>query len=894
MDISSFILFFNNPYLHLGIGSASFVLRAFLWGKLLQLRPRNIASSRTYFLLSSFIVTLLVCMLVSLMRLLYSVYIFCDPIVMNTALRVSWILYILRYQLFMLLVENVLHKGAQQSLAQRSLLLIGWFICLVLSYITIFAIKTSYLKTLYVIANWYTFGLMLICLMRVYSNFELDLIPKIIRNQLTTFGINLVFPYFVLRLIQILPFTLIYTLVRSEMYLSFTAVLTTYIVYYTIKKLTLLRFLHINDHVQSEKPFTFMDDFRLVLERLNAVASPRELIHISQQFFKDSFDIPLEKTILYFRGIESTGSMSMHSMSPREITLEKYKRKFEDNTHLVSYMQKHCILIAEEVAFDDFYTPSERSRVYLDFMNVMKADIFIPIYIDDVIRAYMIIGKNARKKLYSKTERDQMVVFSRYLGNIIDVLSKKNLMDLVAERKSLQDELLAKSSECQLYKESMFNFSHETDETKAGILFYKDGRFSMVNEISSKMIGINPNKDRQTMLSKALHQVASQVDQMKVPRTSFAITEEGKKIIVSGFYDDDANKVILSMVYARPFDIAKKHIALLKDPSYYDYIMYLQTTRSGRLIDQLIPSSAKLVLDFKIKLLKAALSRKVVLLDLAGEDLEQVVELIHHISLRSVLHTLVIKSDEEEHEIGIQLFGINPLYGNLKDQPLVERLDKQGTIFIKNVHRLSMQTQEHLANYIKYGFYKTLKSEHQVTADVRIIVSSYKDLGQLVKNGKFSAQLYDQLRTTIISLEPLNTLSKKEFDQLADDISVTFKGSKKITDEVLALTSLDKEKLADKKPLSISDFIQAVQVLLKEKTQKKVSALYEESTFDNRYDGANNLLVQAARLGKHSLKDNQVMSFLWAHFDKKQSEIAEFLGVNRSSVNRRCKEYGLE
>ena len=52
-------------------------------------------------------------------------------------------------------------------------------------------------------------------------------------------------------------------------------------------------------------------------------------------------------------------------------------------------------------------------------------------------------------------------------------------------------------------------------------------------------------------------------------------------------------------------------------------------------------------------------------------------------------------------------------------------------------------------------------------------------------------------------------------------------------------------------------------------------------------------LIQASRLGKHALRDHKIMVMLWNKF-KNQNKIAAFLGVNRSSVNRRCKEYNLE
>jgi len=51
-------------------------------------------------------------------------------------------------------------------------------------------------------------------------------------------------------------------------------------------------------------------------------------------------------------------------------------------------------------------------------------------------------------------------------------------------------------------------------------------------------------------------------------------------------------------------------------------------------------------------------------------------------------------------------------------------------------------------------------------------------------------------------------------------------------------------------------------------------------------------LQLAAQLGKDALKDVQLMKSLWKKLGS-QTKIAEILGVNRSSVSRRCKDYNL-
>ena len=81
-----------------------------------------------------------------------------------------------------------------------------------------------------------------------------------------------------------------------------------------------------------------------------------------------------------------------------------------------------------------------------------------------------------------------------------------------------------------------------------------------------------------------------------------------------------------------------------------------------------------------------------------------------------------------------------------------------------------------------------------------------------------------------------------------------------------------------------------MRTLLVQKSQK--NQIYHETQFDPAYDITDPELIEAARLGKYALKDAKILTMLWHKF-KNQNKIASFLGVNRSSVNRRCRKYNL-
>jgi transcriptional regulator with AAA-type ATPase domain len=107
---------------------------------------------------------------------------------------------------------------------------------------------------------------------------------------------------------------------------------------------------------------------------------------------------------------------------------------------------------------------------------------------------------------------------------------------------------------------------------------------------------------------------------------------------------------------------------------------------------------------------------------------------------------------------------------------------------------------------------------------------------------------------------------------------------------ILDLTDAEKARIAHARPVSLHELKNKVQHLLTTKSKKNL--VEDQTPFDPAYQLADPLLAQAARLGKHSLKDPKMMALLWNKF-KSQTKIAAFLGVNRSSVNRRCKDYHL-
>ncbi|MGE0207129.1 MAG: sigma 54-interacting transcriptional regulator, partial [Candidatus Babeliales bacterium] len=670
--------------------------------------------------------------------------------------------------------------------------------------------------------------------------------------------------------------------------------LLTFAFYFCARKMMGLRFLNFNNHVHSPKTYNFIDDFKDVLEQLGHVSSTKELSHISQAFFKGAFNIQPSRVSLYIRKLQATendqtSESEQLPSSSIETVVEAFISRHE-SCNIAPFLRQTKILITDEIAFSNFYDETSITKEVLQFLYDINADIFLPIYEKNTIIAYILIERDARiNEFYSNLERDEMVVFASYLANIINLLQNKNVHIIIQKDKELREELYRKHQEINQYKESIRSFLHDSKQRQIGILFYKNRRFHYGNQAAKELIKINLHTQEGHPLSKSLYQLAHQVDDYKVSQTHFAKDIHGNRLVIAGIPNLEKNNVIIAVYYPEVSDIIKNQIEHLKDPSEWDYLLYLETTQSGKLIKQLIPGSGEQLLNFKIELLKTSLSKKALLLEVPDEDFSSIVELLHHISLREKLHTLKLSSHEKNFETAIKLFGINSIYGINQEQAILEKLNNIGTLCIQNIHFLDLETQHYLAEFIRYGFYRVFKSDQKVISNVRIICSTNQNLQTLVQEGKFSRALYNELNQTTLAMPPLISLPKEELSNLAEGYTEQAVQSQAFTN-LLALTEKEKTRLINSCPVSLQEFKTKVQQMLVKKSQK--NNIYEETLFDPAYNVTDPELVQAARLGKKALKDPKTLALLMDKF-KNQNKIAKFLGVNRSSVNRRCKDYNI-
>ncbi len=702
-------------------------------------------------------------------------------------------------------------------------------------------------------------------------------LPKLVQKQVRLFTFFFLMPYFFLEFVLATWFTsineLLFVVSTSTLSLALA-------VYYCLHNVVKIRLVNTTSRVQGVQKPHVINEFKNVLRELSNATNIQELTHITQLFFKEAFNIPGHAIHLTIR--EQYPQEDKTQSSPldnhTELFIAKHNELFRPKVGTPA-----SIFVFDEIAFNNFYDPTPENNDIITFLAAkINADIFLPVYSNKHIAGYIRVNKNARKECVNHSEQDAMAAFATYLGNVINLIQHRNVHTLLHKEKKLKDSLYTKHQEINHYKESVHSFLRQTKQKMLGIIFYKNGHFNRANNDAQKLIPFDPNLQEGNPLSKALKEVARYVETFNTPYTVHAKDGFGHPLLLSGVPHLQHSHTIITICYPDISDVILQQMHLLQNPNDWDYLLYLSSTKAGALINAFIPSNEELLLNVKIKLLKAALSKKALFLDVPEDDVLPTVKMIHAISLRENLHTLSLSSPTAVDTISPTLFGTK--HHTSPELPLLQKLNN-GTLFIKDIQHLDSAMQNKLTELISYGWYRLHESEQIISSTTRLISSSHQSLSDLVHKGRFSPELYGLLKQEAVTIPSLITLSKKEQESLISGFSDALISSHSVKN-IFALTEKEKQKILEMQPTSLHELRANVENML----VNKVDTLPTHSANININGFEDPDLILAGRLGKQALKNEHIMTMLWNKFQN-QNKIALFLGVNRSSVNRRFKAF---
>jgi len=523
-------------------------------------------------------------------------------------------------------------------------------------------------------------------------------------------------------------------------------------------------------------------------------------------------------------------------------------------------------------------------------MDQINATIFIPLKHSNRFLGGIIITKDPQKReLFPRAMQTQMQLYATYVTYTLSRFEQEQDEKLREEYKKVLLNLHQTNAKNARLQESITTLLKPENIKNNGILFYKNATFTAINAATEQLLQIDPNKHQGHPLTKALKELARRVTQYGTPHTTIEKNSIGKDIYCQGYLAKE-KEVIILVSFANLTNKLPIEQTLL-NPANIDYMIFLYGSEIGTIVSQVLPGNGTVMLKAKIELVKILLSKKTMLLDVDQKDIPMILMLAQKLCHKTNIHTLDIAEDANHDTVCTKLFGKQRFLSNeiRNEHGALYTFDESGIIHITNAHLLHIKTQKLLLQFLKTGSFCLYKSEQRMMSNATIIFSTDHNLEQQTKQGLFLQELYDYFQDAIVTLPSLVTLPFTELKEIAEQ----FQKQLVISAEYYHIFGFSKdelEKLDDNRPLSYYDLNKKVHALTKKFMQQ--SSLINETTKISENTSTDHTLLDAARLGKKTLKDRKLMQALWDKF-KNQSKIAQLLDVDRSSVNRRLKEYGI-
>ncbi|MFO1117784.1 MAG: sigma-54 dependent transcriptional regulator [Beijerinckiaceae bacterium] len=245
-----------------------------------------------------------------------------------------------------------------------------------------------------------------------------------------------------------------------------------------------------------------------------------------------------------------------------------------------------------------------------------------------------------------------------------------------------------------------------------------------------------------------------------------------------------------------------------------------------------------------------------------------------------------------------------------------------GTLFLDEIGELPLETQVKLLRALQEGEIDPIGAKRPARVDIRLISATNQNLIELVKAGKFREDLYYRLNVFPITIPPLRA-RKGDIGDLARRFCARFaaeegKKIRGVTAEALALLSaydwpgnvrqLENALfraivLADGDELTVAEFPQiAAQVDGFDVRVPSAPAIAPAAArvereivrVEVRDPNTRRLLDEHGEVRKLDDLEAEAIRFALAHYRGQMSEMARRLGIGRSTLYRKMKEYGFD
>ena len=205
------------------------------------------------------------------------------------------------------------------------------------------------------------------------------------------------------------------------------------------------------------------------------------------------------------------------------------------------------------------------------------------------------------------------------------------------------------------------------------------------------------------------------------------------------------------------------------------------------------PSTVMRDLAAQVDLLAASDRTTVLLLGESGSGKGRVAELIHaHSPRKAEAFVEVNCAAMTPDHLEVALFGRDVGTNGERSEPRAGLFEVAtgGTLFLDEIGELDMHLQARLLRVFEGRGFRRAGGTHEITADVRIIAATNRDLVTEVNEGRFREDLYYRLSVMPLYLPPLRARSREDLVELIGRIVDDLKphlpaGPRGLSDEAL-------------------------------------------------------------------------------------------------------------
>ncbi|MDE2258953.1 MAG: sigma 54-interacting transcriptional regulator [Betaproteobacteria bacterium] len=450
---------------------------------------------------------------------------------------------------------------------------------------------------------------------------------------------------------------------------------------------------------------------------------------------------------------------------------------------------------------------------------------------------------------------------------------------------------------------SLKNLNSVLEKLEEGVLFLDEQRNVVaINQAAALMIG----RKQVDVVGKSCPGL--------FPATPCAHTCEvsGECSLMAGTTKE--NKLIQDIVFARPDGtLVPLHMwatALLADKSQTHCAVVLRNrTREVQLeeiagqrlrMGNLVGHSHAMQILFREIMLSAASDANVLITGETGSGKELVAQAIHDNSSRSKKPYLQVHCAAlPENLLEAELFGHskNAFTGATTDRPGRFEAANGGTLLLDEIGEVPLGIQVKLLRVLQEKEVVRLGENHPRKVDVRIIAATHRDLSALLKRGDFRSDLYYRLHVLPLRVPSLRE-RREDIPLIASAILAGLIRRYK-REEVTLSTQVTELLLGYDWPGNVRELVNALEYALVHSDGTPILPRHfpvemrDAMPASSASEGKNNALLTSYYRGSAEEREKEIILAALAEANGNKSTAAEKLGMSRTTLWKRLKQYGI-